>query len=406
MRTEEKKNIQPEEDLSTSRVKQRRRAVILVMVETILMLLLAITAYGTHVLASYDYEELSPTIYRETTTAGAKDDRPKEKQTSIVEETNEEGVVIGSSEVEIPASAGMSGYRNILLLGLDERSQNLADNGTQTDVMMIMSINNETGDIKLVSILRDTVMRMEENCNVPYEKANHQFAWSGLSDTVSMVNRNLGLDIGEYVIVNWAGVAKVVDILGGIEMTIPNEEILSYFNGYLTDVNAKTGINAPQLPAPGTYVMRGTQVVAFCRIRYGGYNDMGRTQHQREAIEKILEKAKACMAAGDINLVLSAAETGLSSVRTNLTLPEVLYMATEVTDYTITGSAQFPQEYSTAKMLGNYPGKYGVYDPLVANDFAKEVKDLHQFLFDDPYYEPSDFIKNVSYQMYLDRIGQ
>ena len=313
--------------------------------------------------------------------------------------------MIGSSEVEIPASTGMTGYRNILVLGLDERSQSLQDNGIQTDVMMILSLNNETGEIRLASILRDTILKMEDNCNVPYEKANHQFAWSGLSDTVSMVNRNLGLDIDEYVIVNWAGVAMVVDALGGVELTIPNEEILRYFNGYLTETNEKTGMWSPQLPAPGTYLMRGTQVVAFCRIRYGGYNDTGRTQNQREVIEKLLEKAKDCLAAGEINQVLSAAEIGLSYVRTNLTLPEVLYMATDLSEYEVTGSAQFPQEFTTASMVGNYPGKYRVYYPLVANDFEKEVKDLHQFLFDDPYYEPSDFVKNISYQMYLDRCG-
>ena len=385
----------------SKKIKRRRRAVILVMAETVLLLLLAITAYGTRILTSYEYEELSPTIYKETTNETKK----AEKQTSIVEQTDEEGVVIGSSEVEIPASTGMTGYRNILVLGLDERSQSLQDNGIQTDVMMILSLNNETGEIRLVSILRDTILKMEDNCNVPYEKANHQFAWSGLSDTVSMVNRNLGLDIDEYVIVNWAGVAMVVDALGGIELTIPNEEILRYFNGYLTETNEKTGMWSPQLPAPGTYLMRGTQVVAFCRIRYGGYNDTGRTQNQREVIEKLLEKAKDCLAAGEINQVLSAAEIGLSYVRTNLTLPEVLYMATDLSEYEVTGSAQFPQEFTTASMVGNYPGKYRVYYPLVANDFEKEVKDLHQFLFDDPYYEPSDFVKNISYQMYLDRCG-
>ena len=385
----------------SKKIKRRRRAVILVMAETVLLLLLAITAYGTRILTSYEYEELSPTIYKETTNETKK----AEKQTSIVEQTDEEGVVIGSSEVEIPASTGMTGYRNILVLGLDERSQSLQDNGIQTDVMMILSLNNETGEIRLASILRDTILKMEDNCNVPYEKANHQFAWSGLSDTVSMVNRNLGLDIDEYVIVNWAGVAMVVDALGGVELTIPNEEILRYFNGYLTETNEKTGMWSPQLPAPGTYLMRGTQVVAFCRIRYGGYNDTGRTQNQREVIEKLLEKAKDCLAAGEINQVLSAAEIGLSYVRTNLTLPEVLYMATDLSEYEVTGSAQFPQEFTTASMVGNYPGKYRVYYPLVANDFEKEVKDLHQFLFDDPYYEPSDFVKNISYQMYLDRCG-
>lgn len=406
MRTDKKKKKKngTSED---SRVRSRRRAVIIVMAEAVLLLLLAITAYGTRILTSYDFEELSPSVYKETTVPG-KDGSTQEPQTitSIVEETNEEGVVIGTSVEELPVSTGMTGYRNILLLGLDERSQGMEDNGVQTDVMMILSINNETGDIKMVSVLRDTIMKMEDGCNTAYNKANYQFSYSGISDTVSMVNRNLGLDIGEYVLVNWYGVARVVDTLGGVEMTIPNEQILWYFNGYLTDVNDKTGMWSPQLPAPGTYLMRGTQLVAYCRIRYGGYNDTGRAQNQREAVTKMLAKGKDVLAAGEINQVLQAAELGLSSVRTNLTMPEVLYMAAELGDYNIVGSSQFPQEYTTSKFVGNYLGKYNIADPLVANDFAQEVRNLHQFLFDDPSYEPSDFVKNVSYQMYLDRTGQ
>ena len=410
MRTDNQKRKKKKAEIGDEAgMKRRRRSVIIVMAETVLLLLLAITAYGTRILTSYDYEELSPTIYRETSDEAASKNgstAAPEPRTTIVDETNEEGVVIGTSVEELPVSTGMSGYRNILLLGLDERSQGMEENGVQTDVMMILSINNETGDMKMVSVLRDTIMKMEDGCNTAYNKANHQFTYSGISDTVSMVNRNLGLDIAEYVLVNWYGVAMVVDTLGGIEMTIPNDQILWYFNGYLTDVNEKTGMWSPQLPAPGTYLMRGTQLVAYCRIRYGGYNDTGRTQNQREAVTKMLQKGKDVLAAGEINQVLQAAELGLSSVRTNLTLPEVLYMATELGDYNIVGSSQFPQEYTTSKFVGNYKGKYNIDDPLVANDFAQEVRNLHQFLFDDPYYEPSDFVKNVSYQMYLDRTGQ
>ena len=82
-------------------------------------------------------------------------------------------------------------------------------------------------------------------------------------------------------------------------------------------------------------------------------------------------------------------------------------MITKVNDYNIVGSYQFPKEgnYTSGAVVGNYYGKYAVQWPIVVNDFEQEVRDLHEFLYQDGY-EPSDFIKSISYQMTLDRLGQ
>ena len=268
-KTLSKRELERREELKLSR---RRKSVLIVMSEVALCLILAITCYGMSVLNSYAYEELNPSIYKETPPMEAEKERQTVvPQTSVVEHTNASGEVIATETVEVPQEIRSgSGYRNILVLGTDARSQYSFDdsNGINTDVMIIVSINNETGDIKMVSILRDTIMKMEEGTGaLAYDKANAQFSISGISDTVSMINRNLGLDIDEYVIVNWYDVAMAVNQLGGIELTIPNEKILTYFNNYLDFTNQATGLWAPELHAPGTYVMTGTQVVAFCRIR-------------------------------------------------------------------------------------------------------------------------------------------
>ena len=407
-KTLSKRELERREELKLSR---RRKSVLIVMSEVALCLILAITCYGMSVLNSYAYEELNPSIYKETPPMEAEKERQTVvPQTSVVEHTNASGEVIATETVEVPQEIRSgSGYRNILVLGTDARSQYSFDdsNGINTDVMIIVSINNETGDIKMVSILRDTIMKMEEGTGaLAYDKANAQFSISGISDTVSMINRNLGLDIDEYVIVNWYGVAMAVNQLGGIELTIPNEKILTYFNSYLDFTNQATGLWAPELHAPGTYVMTGTQVVAFCRIRYGGYNDQGRTDNQRDAIGKIFERAKLLLSQGQINTLLDVAQTALGNVKTNLKLSEVLYMATELSSYNMAGSTSFPQSYTTATYVGSYMDKYGIQDPLVANDFEGEVRQLHAFLFNDNNYQCSDFVKNISYQMMLDRTGQ
>lgn len=376
---------------------RRRRNVLLVMSEIALCLVLGIGAVlCQRTLGQLDNSgELDDDVYVEDL-----------YNTGGRQATDEEGNVIQGGQIDLPVSSNTKKFRNILILGVDAREQvDYDDGGINTDVMIVASLNNETGEVKLVSILRDTVLRMENSNR--FDKANSQF-YSGISDVVSMINRNLGLDISEYVIVNWYGVAVCVNQLGGIEMTIADKKQLSWFNGYLTAVNNSTGLWAPQLKAPGTYIMSGTQVVAYCRIRYGGVNDTGRTSNQREAINKILEKAKKIMKSGDINTVLNVAETGLGNVKTNLKLPEIIYLATNIENYSINGSRQFPVNYTSEESVGSFIAKYGnnLNWPIVANDFAGEVKDLHDYLFGDTGYVPSEFVKQVSYQMYLDRTGQ
>ena len=392
------------------KLKKRRKSVLIVMTEVALCLLLGIVCYGMSILNSYAYEALDVNVYKETSTLEVAENRSEitvVPQTSIVEHTNESGEVIATEQVDLPPETKSStGYRNILVLGTDARSQYSFENGINTDVMIIVSINNETGDIKMVSILRDTILKMEDGSGaMAYDKANAQFSVSGISDTVSMINRNFGLDIGEYITINWYSVATLIDQMGGVELTIPNEEILRYFNGYLTAVNNSTGIWSPQLPSPGTYTMTGTQAVAFCRIRYGGYNDDGRTNNQREVITKLFEKAKLLAKSGDVGTLLTVTQTALSNVKTNLKFPDIIRMLNELDTYKMGGNMKVPQSYETSSYLGNYYVKYHVVDPVVATDFEQEVKNLHQFLYDDVNYVPSDFIKSISQQMYNDRKG-
>ena len=402
---EELKKRQKEEE----KIKKRRKSVLFVMAEMVLCLVLSITCYGFSVLNAYSYVELDPTIYKETT--GSKDPASIATETSYVDVTNDSGEVIERSvvDVTVPEEARATGFRNILILGLDKGENGnrfgYDDDGRNSDVIMIASINNDTGEIRLASVMRDMILRLEDGTSKqPYGKANDQFAQSGLSDTVSMINRNFGLDIDEYITINWYAVANVINQMGGVELTIPNETVLSYFNGYLTEVNETTGIWAPQLQEPGTYLMSGTQAVAFCRIRYGGYNDDGRTEHQREVIAKLFEKAKSMAKNGEIGLLLNIAKEALGTVQTNLKLPDIFRMISELNSYNMGGSTKVPASYETDKYVGNYFVKYHILDPVVATDFQSEVVNLHKFLFNEDYV-PSDFIRNIHEQMYNDRKG-
>ncbi len=376
-------------------LKERRRKVLFVMVEVVILLTVSIGCYAATIFTSYDREDLDSSVFKASVSY-------QKVETKVVEETNAAGEVIGTRTEEYYSELPSNGYRNILLLGLDSRSQYSMDiSGVQSDVMIIASINNETGDIKMVSVLRDTVMKMEEGSVTAYNKANSQYSSGGISKTVAMINRNLDLDIEDYVVVNWYGVAECINQLGGIEMTLPdNAKIINAFNGYLTAVNNHTGLWAPQIWEPGTYNMTGTQVVAYCRIRYGGLEDTGRAGNQREAITKILEKAKLMAKTGQFDALLNVAKTGLANIKTNMTMiDDILPIITKVSSYSIADTSQFPLEFIDGEgtgRLGTFYEHYGIESVVAATDFENEVKQLHKFLFNDNSYEPSDFIKKVS----------
>ena len=391
---------------SDSRVlKRRRRNVLLIMGELALCLVLGIGAViCQRTINKIHSVDLDDDVYVET--LNTKPVSPSSMSKSVIERTDESGSVIDVSEIDIPVYTDTSEYRNFLILGVDTRPDDAEL--LNTDVIIIASLNNTTGEIKLVSVLRDTILRMEDGTRKrAYDKANQQY-YSGISATVSMINRNLGLDIQEYCVVNWYGVCVCINQLGGIEMEIPTETILEYHKGYLRSVCEATGFDyeSEVLWRTGMHLMDGPQVVALCRIRYGGLNDTGRTANQREAIGKILEKAKATAKNGEYTKLLNVAETALSNIQTNMTLPEIIFYASDVSRYNMAGSRQFPVNYESREVVGNYMSKYGIDWPIVANNFEQEVRDLHAFLFPDLEYEPSEFIKQVSWQLYLDRTGQ
>ena len=385
-------------------LKARRKKVLFILAELAVCLTVCIGCYAASVLTSYEREDLDSSVYKASI-----DYKETRMETKVVEETDEEGNVIGTKTEEYYYEVPSSGYRNILLLGLDLRSQYSLDiGGAQSDVMMIASINNETGDVKLVSILRDTVMKMEEGSGAEYNKANSQYGNGGISKTVAMINRNLDLDIDDYVVVNWYAVAECVNQLGNIKMTLPdNQSVINAFNGYLTAVVQHTGLGATQIWEPGEYEMNGPQVVAFCRIRYGGLEDSGRAGNTREVISKMLDKAKLLAKEGRFDQLIGVAKTGLSNIKTNMKLVEdILPIIMSVSDYSITDNAQFPQEYITSEkgdgFLGSYYEKYRVLDAMAATDFAGEVKALHRFLFNDNSYVPSKYIEEISKQIKID----
>ena len=311
--------------------------------------------------------------------------------TNVVEVTDAQGTITGSEVVDYDEL--ISDYRNILLVGVDARDQKRIDRGANADVIMIVSINESTGKIRLISVLRDTLLRLENPGSYHkgrlYDKANSQLCYTDIADMISMINRNLDLNIKDYIVLNWLAAAQVVD---------ENPEVIRYMNGYLTEVNQQTGIWSEQLDGSGTYNLTGTQAVAFCRVRYAGLGDVGRTGNQRMIIERCLKKVKELILTKPTTVV-RAVSIGMDSIATNLSMLELGNLAFQAGDFEIEESISFPFQYEAGEYLGQiYDLTKGVKDAVVARELADNVVQLHAYLYPEAayaYHLPEE-IKRIS----------
>lgn len=276
-------------------------------------------------------------------------------------------------------------YTTFAIFGVDARDTTTLNSGVNSDVIMIVSINNETKDVKVVSVYRDTIMKMPDGS---YNKINYVQAKWNAAETVNALNENLDIYITDYVVVNWAATATVVNLLGGIEIDVP-ESMMPYINGYLTETVDSTAIGSVPLESSGLQVLDGPQTVAYCRIRAID-NDYNRTERQREVVQKILEKAKSAGAA----TVLQIAAAVLSQIQTTFDWADIASLCSGVADYSLSDTSGFPFDKASAEYCASLPD---VSWPCFAQDMSANVTQLHEFLYgEDEEYTPGEQVVSIS----------
>jgi LCP family protein required for cell wall assembly len=286
------------------------------------------------------------------------------------------------SDILVNSGIGQSGYRNIALFGVDSRTGEL-ESGTNSDTIMVASINQKTGDVKLVSVYRDTYL---DHTNGTYGKATECFSGGGAERAVNMLNKNLDLDIEDFVTVDFNGVIEAVDLLGGIELDITEEE-RGWLNGYLVETSQVTGVSYEEVASAGTQTVTGIQAMAYCRIRYTEGWDYKRTERQRTVLEKVFQKAKDKGVTGLLPLV----NTMMDYISTSLSNTELLTLAAGIAKYNIEDTTGFPFEYQAADISAG--------DCVVPVNLAANVSELHEYLFGDSSYTVSDTVQEISNQI-------
>ena len=272
-----------------------------------------------------------------------------------------------------------SGYRNIALFGVDSREGEL-ESGTNSDTIIICSIQKKTGAIRLASVYRDTYL---DCTNGEYRKATECYAIGGAELALSMLNKNLDLDIEDFVTVDFNSIVEMVDLIGGVEIDVMEEE-LEWLNGYCVENYQVTGVEYEPLTEAGVHNLTGIQALAYCRIRYTDGWDYKRTERQREVLGKIFRKAQQ----QGVVKVLEIVNQMLPSIETSLGMADIISLASGISSYTIEDTTGFPFDKTSVDISAG--------DVVVAVDLAANVKQLHEYLFEDTSYTPSATVQEIS----------
>lgn len=292
----------------------------------------------------------------------------------------------------------MKGYTTIGLIGLDGRDGELKS-GARSDTMIIASINNDTKKVKLVSVYRDTYLRIGEDSegNGQYDKANAAYKKGGPEQFLSMLNTNLDLNVTDFVSVDFQAVAEAVELLGGIDVELKEEEVV-HLNNYCVETSKVTGMDyTPLEEKAGVHHLNGVQAVSYARIRYTSGNDFRRAARQREVIYKIVEKAKN----SDIATLSKILDKVFPKVYTSFTKAEILQMGMSMMSYDIEDQTGFPFDHLYGEWVKDAMGGLDVVLPVTLESNA--IK-LHEFLYPEDSYTPSDEVKAYS-QRIVDKSG-
>ena len=278
---------------------------------------------------------------------------------------------------------------NIALFGIDTRS--LTSFKGNSDSIMVLSVNTKTKKVKIISVVRDTLVPIERNGKITYTKINAAYSYGGPELAIKTLNQNFGLDISEYATVNINGMMDIIDAVGGIDVTLVEQEVAPAeqrthgINDTIKEACGMVGKDPEQyyFTEPGTYHMNGIQAVAYSRIRYvknvwGTNNDYGRTDRQRYVMEQLFNKAKTLSKSQYIDLVKAL----LPCTQTSLSYSEIIGIAFRIMfDSPTFEQARVPLNEKDKSFLMSAPS--GSFGSVVYYDLNYASKIIHAFIYDN-----------------------
>lgn len=199
---------------------------------------------------------------------------------------------------------------NIALFGLDTRE---GDTQSHSDCMMIVTVDNTRGKIKLISLMRDSLVNIDDHGE---DKLNAAYFLGGPSLAIRTINENFGTDITEYIAVNFEQLVEIIDALGGVEINVETTAELLELNRVIRDYGIEQGKEFAGIEQTGLQTLDGVQALCYGRIRKGDTgDDWARVERQSVVLNAIftkLQSASATELIGSMRKLVPYVTTSLS----------------------------------------------------------------------------------------------
>lgn len=256
---------------------------------------------------------------------------------------------------------------NILLMGVDSRDK--SDPG-HSDAMMILTVDKTHNKLKLSSIMRDSYVSID---GYEDQKITNAHELGGALLSIKTVNKNYNMNIKDFVQVNFMGLEKIIDSVGGLQLNLSLEEAKTA-NMYIKEAADLEHKTPPYLTRGGSLKLNGLQAVAYARIRYVGNADFQRTERQRTVLTAVFKK----LASTNITDIPKAADAIIPYVQTSLKSDEMMSLATYILTHKMTNPIQTRVPYD-----GLYKNEVIKGADVLTWDKQATIDKLHQFIFEN-----------------------
>lgn len=283
-------------------------------------------------------------------------------QTEVVDNGLPKDYIVSTDEVSL-----------ILLIGSDSRFG--LDGDARSDSMMIVAIDRTHKKIKIISMMRDLYAIIPGYKNNRLNKAyNYDSKYKNLDLKITRetIEQNLGIALEDYVIIDFTGFKEIVDIMGGITMTLNKEEAK-----YMCS-DKKYGLFPRFSAGAGEYLLNGDEALNYCRMRNVSGGDFGRTERQRKALSQIASQLKTT----SIKDIYSIATNCTKYVATNIPIEEIngyVMEALDILSYEIV-QLRIPIEGSYVQSRV-YSGQSGM--AVLWPNYKWNAEQLRKFIFED-----------------------
>ena len=245
---------------------------------------------------------------------------------------------------------------NVLVMGTDSRDVTL-DRG-RSDTMIVVSYNAKTGEVKLTSLLRDSLIYIE---GVGWNRINTAYFYGGVGLAINTVNQLYNLDIQQFIVIDFNGVKNFFDYIGGVELTFSQEEIDLYNLYWGTSLEA------------GTHQCTSRMIMSHMQNRTIG-SDFERTRRQRDVITAVVRKILGEKSAAEIYDIVDYA---FGLIKTNIPATDLVSYAASVLGNASKLSIQTQNvPYTDAYQYARYNGM-----SIITYDIADAARRINEFIY-------------------------